>query len=259
MSRRGSGFNGMDTAENSIGADTAGADGIGADIAGADGIGADTAGADGSEVCLGSAAEDGRQTCQGNGAELSSLDDNFLVELSRGDDRVLGRQAVSELVSRYLGLVRKKACAFAHGYAEPEDLAQEGFLAFLNAINSFDTGRGTRFSSFAEVCVTNGVKNAARRLGAGNESFGNDPEESGSDGFTPESIWFEKESIKSIYSGISSVLSKKEWDIFRLYLGGLSYREIAERLDIPVKSVDNAVFRVRKKLKEFLSRDSGGV
>lgn len=240
MSRRGSGFNGMDTADDSKGAYIPGAYG---------GEGGAYGGKGGEDSACGSAAEDIR-----SGTELSSLDDNSLVKLSRGDDRVLGRQAVSELVSRYLGLVRKKACTFAQGYAEPEDLAQEGFLAFLKAVNSFDTGRGTKFSSFAEVCVTNGVKNAARRLGAGNESFGSDPEESGSDGFTPESIWFEKESIKSIYSGISSVLSKKEWDIFRLYLGGLSYREIAERLNIPVKSVDNAVFRVRKKLKEFLSK-----
>jgi len=223
MSRRGSGFNGIDAAE-----------------------------------VRGNAA-DGREAVCGNAAELASLDDNSLVELSRGNDRSLGRQAVSELISRYLGLVRKKACAFAHDYAEPEDLAQEGFLAFLNAVNSFDTGRGTKFSSFAEVCVTNGVKNAARRLGGGNENVSKDPEESGSDGFSPENIWFEKESIKNIYSGISSVLSKKEWDIFRLYLGGLSYREIADRLDISLKSVDNAVFRVRKKLKEFLSRDGSGV
>ncbi len=56
-----------------------------------------------------------------------------------------------------------------------------------------------------------------------------------------------------IYDEIKSLLSNLEWDIFRLYLSGLSYGEISERLDIPLKSVDNAVFRVRKKLRVLFS------
>lgn len=190
--------------------------------------------------------------------EFDSLDDNRLVEISRcRKDPALGKRAVSTLISRYLRLVRKRAYGYARDYAEPEDLAQEGFLSFLNAVNSFDPERGAKFSSFADVCVTNGIRSAAMKLkkDAG-ESLADDLEENAEDGSSPENIWFEKEKILGIYDEIESLLSKREWDIFRLYLGGLSYREIAVRLDIPLKSVDNAVFRVRKKLRILFSPDN---
>lgn len=187
--------------------------------------------------------------------ELGSLGDNELVELSqRRSDPVLGKRAVSTLISRYLRLVRKKAYRFARDYAEPEDLAQEGLLSFLNAVNAFDPGRGAKFSSFAEACVTNGIRSAATRLRKNAEqSMAGETDKNAEDGSSPENIWFEKEKMLDIYDGIKSVLSELEWNIFKLYLGGLSYGEISERLDIPVKSVDNAVFRVRKKLRVLFS------
>ncbi len=192
--------------------------------------------------------------------KLNSMTDADLVNASRGDDPMLSRHAVSVLISRYLRLVRKKAYGLAGDRAEPEDLAQEGLLAFLNAVNSFDPNRGAKFSSFAEVCITNGIRSAVLRLGKyGDESPVEDFPESGSEDESPENIWFEKEKMFALYDEIESLLSKKEWSIFRLYLGGLSYREIADILDIPLKSVDNAVFRVRKKLKALLSQENHGV
>lgn len=187
--------------------------------------------------------------------EFDSLEDNELVEISRCQaNSVIGKLAVSTLISRYMRLVRKKAYGFARDYAEPEDLAQEGFLSFLNAVNSFDLKRGSKFSSFADACVTNGIKSAAVRMrkNAGQGSAENF-EENAEDNSSPENIWFEKEKMLGIYDEIKSLLSNLEWDIFRLYLSGLSYGEISERLDIPLKSVDNAVFRVRKKLRVLFS------
>ncbi|MCM1023924.1 MAG: sigma-70 family RNA polymerase sigma factor [Prevotella sp.] len=191
-------------------------------------------------------------------SELGSLDDNKLVEISRsGIDPALGKRAVSTLISRYLLLVRKRAYGYARDYAEPEDLAQEGFLSFLNAVNSFDPSRGAKFSSFADACVTNGIKSAAVRLekNAG-ERLSEVRGENAEDSSSPENIWFEKEKMLDIYDEIEALLSKHEWSVFKLYLGGLSYREISERLDIPVKSVNNAVFRVRKKLRVLFSPDN---
>lgn len=193
--------------------------------------------------------------------ELCSLEDNELVEISRSrSNSALGKRAVSTLISRYMRLVRKRAYGFARDYAEPEDLAQEGFLSFLNAVNAFDPNRGAKFSAFADVCVTNGIRSAALKLkkNAG-ENFDEDPEEKAEDSSSPENIWFEKEKMLGIYDEIEALLSKREWDIFRLYLGGLSYGEISERLDIPLKSVDNAVFRVRKKLRVLFSPDNADI
>ena len=186
---------------------------------------------------------------------LDVLDDNEWVRISCDErETKRGRTAVSVLISRYLQLVRKRAYTFSSEYAEPEDLAQEGFLAFLNAVNSFDAERGAKFSSFADVCVTNGIKSAVMKLGRNaGAGFAENIEETAENGSTPENIWVEKEKVFGIYGEIESLLSKREWSIFRLYLGGLSYKEISEKLDIPLKSVDNAVFRVRKKLKMQLS------
>lgn len=189
--------------------------------------------------------------------ELDLLDDNGLVGISRSlTEPQRARRAVSMLIFRYLPLVKKKARAFSGDRAETEDLAQEGFLAFLNAVRSFDESRGAKFSSFAEVCVTNGIKNAVLKMGKNaEESLSDGFEEKIGDVSDPENICFEKEKTFAIYSEIASLLSKKEWSIFKLYLDGLSYKEISERLGIPPKAVDNAVFRVKKKLRALFSQD----
>ena len=186
--------------------------------------------------------------------ELNFLDDNELVSaFQSGRDTSRGRNAVTVLITRYLNLVRKKASLYSGG-AEFDDLAQEGFLAFMRAAEGFDPEKGTSFSAFAEVCVANGIRSAARRLSSSaDESLSEDINEQAEDVSTPENIWFEKEAEAGMYEKISELLSKKEWDIFKLYLGGASYEEIAESLDIPKKSVDNAVFRIRKKLKALFS------
>lgn len=186
--------------------------------------------------------------------ELNFLDDNELVSVfQNGRDTSQGRNALTVLISRYLNLVRKRANSYS-GDAEFDDLAQEGFLAFMRAADSFDTERGTSFSAFADVCVTNGIRSAVKRLSRGtDESLQDNFYEKAGDSSTPENIWFEKEAAAGMYEKISELLSKKEWNIFKLYLGGASYEEIAENLDIPKKSVDNAVFRIRKKLKALFS------
>ena len=190
--------------------------------------------------------------------ELGALDDNELVSIiqSGGQDTKLSRDAVTVLISRYLGLVRKKAGAFSCSGAESEDLAQEGLLAFMRAVSAFEPDRGAKFSTFAAVCVTNGIRSAVLRLSKGaEETLPENIDEKAEDSITPENIWFEKETISGLYKEMELLLSEKEWSIFRLYLGGASYGEIAVRLAISEKSVDNAVFRVRKKLKRLLSYD----
>lgn len=192
--------------------------------------------------------------------ELSSLDDNELISIIQGgQDSKSGRNAVTVLISRYLGLVWKKAGAFSCNGAESEDLAQEGLLAFMRAVSAFEPDRGAKFSSFAAVCVTNGIRSAVSRLSRGaEEAIPENIDETAEDSITPENIWFEKETISGLYEEMKNLLSEKEWSIFRLYLGGASYGEIAGRLAISEKSVDNAVFRVRKKLKKLLSHDRIG-
>lgn len=185
---------------------------------------------------------------------LDALGDSELVALYRsGRDTRRGRDAVTVLISRYLKLVSKRARTYSGGTAEFDDLAQEGLLAFLRAADTFEADRGADFSAFADVCVTNGIRSAVKRLNRGAEGIAEEPVENAEDPFTPEDIWFEKEAEAGLYEKISELLSKKEWDIFKLYIDGASCGEIAGKLEIPKKSVENAVFRIRKKLKALFS------
>ena len=188
--------------------------------------------------------------------ELNGLSDNGLIEIvrrNRNDKQ--GKEAVSELISRYFRLILKRANAYSDNYSDVEDLTQDGMLAFYEAVDSFDLSRGTKFSSYADVCVSNRIRTAAAKLAVINSRFSDidSEEEDISVTESPESICLEKENFRSINREITAILAPLEVKVFRLYLDGAPYREIAEKLDITEKSVDNAVFRIRKKLKKFLS------
>lgn len=190
------------------------------------------------------------------GNELEKLSDNELLSVVHAErNGRSGRDAVSVLILRYLKLVLKRAHALSGDYSDVEDLTQEGLLALYKAIESYDPSRGASFSAFANTCVSNRIKTVAAGFAKINDSRVTSDDDSGdiavSDA-SPENICLEKESSRSLNSEISSVLSPREIRVFGLYLDGLSYREIADKLDVTEKSVDNAMFRIRKKLRELV-------
>lgn len=166
--------------------------------------------------------------------------------------------AVSELVSRYAKLIWIKANIMANSASDAEDLAQEGLLGLLNAISKFDSERRVKFSTFAEVCISNRMRTILDKnrnvpvVETDGSDISNDeavlPD-------TPESIFIEKEHLSQLYNEIISLLSNREWKIFTLFLQGLSYKNIAEKLNISEKSVDNAIQRIRRKLKSRWNND----
>ncbi len=188
--------------------------------------------------------------------ELNNMSDNELISVvRRGKNGKDGRDAVSVLISRYMKLVLKRAHALSDAYSDVEDLTQEGLLAFYKAVDSFDPDNGAKFSSYADVCVSNRQKTVAAGIAKIN-GVRCDADE-GNIALTdvsPENIWLESESAESISREIRSVLAPMEIKVFGLYLDGVPYKEIALKLGISEKSVDNAVFRIRKKLKDFLLR-----
>lgn len=189
--------------------------------------------------------------------ELNSMSDNELLSVVRQNKNGKnGRDAVSVLISRYLKLVLKRAHAFSDDYSDVEDLTQEGMLALYKAIDSFDPLNGAKFSSFADSCVSNRIKTVAAGFAKHKESRCVSPDEGEDDiaasDASPENICLERENSRSIKKEIASLLAPQEIKVFELYLDGLSYKEISSKLDISEKSVDNAVFRIRKKLKTLL-------
>lgn len=185
---------------------------------------------------------------------LNDMSDEELVKISPSD-----KQAVSVLVSRYSRKIWAKAGAMAkNSPADADDLAQEGLLGFLNAVSKFNPERNARFSTFSEICVVNKMKTILNKnssnAAASIDEFNIDEDTVVSD--TPETIFMQKEHLNELYDEIDAILSKREREIFSLFLKGSSYKQTAEKLGISVKSVDNAMQRIRRKLKSAWSDDS---
>lgn len=208
-------------------------------------------------------------------ADLSALSDEMLVRLIRqpsaqpsGEEYSINAQFYNayfeELVGRFQKTVAGAASAYAGNPADAEDFAQEGLLGLLAAVSSYDERREAGFRTYAAVCIRNRIRSAARSLAAGKDPSRevtlteqldiSDMADSLADcADTPEQVFFEKERVSELYAQISAVLSKQELEIFCLSASGFSYGEIAQRLQISAKSVDNAIQRARRKLRAVRS------
>ena len=191
--------------------------------------------------------------------DYATLEDNKLLELAQNGDR----EAEEALAERYLRLVRVCARPLFLAGGDSEDLIQEGTFGLLSAIKNYDPEDGTSFRTFAEHCIRmrllSAIKSASRNKhfplndGISLEQLS---EESSADlsalsenfRCNPEELVLARESKEELYAAFSRCLSRFEIKVLDLYLEGLSYREIAERLCKSAKSVDNAVQRIRHKL-----------
>lgn len=187
-----------------------------------------------------------------NSPELISLSDEDLIKYHKDD-----KSSMAVIFSRYYKTVLMKALARNLPSYETDDLVQEGILGLLGAFETFNDDYGNRFSTYANVCITNKISSAYSKLAEGNlpqyskvEDIQQDINE-----ITPEDIFLEKEKMRGIYYGIIRLLSDKEWKVFSLFLTGCSYEDISFKLNLPLKVVDNAMQRVRRKLKEVCSTD----
>lgn len=191
--------------------------------------------------------------------DYTALDDKRLQKLAVEGDR----DAEEVLAERYLRLVRICARPLFLAGGDSEDLIQEGTFGLLSAIKNFDPEDGSSFRTFAEHCIRmrllSAIKSASRNKhfplndGISLEQLS---EESSADlsalsedfRCNPEELVLARESKEELYAAFSRCLSRFEIKVLDLYLEGLSYREIAERLCKSAKSVDNAVQRIRQKL-----------
>ena len=200
-------------------------------------------------------------------------DDNF----AGSDDQALIRayqdgdsSAVDYLLEKYKYLVRKKARTLYLIGGENDDLIQEGMIALYKAIRDFDPAKDSSFIQFAEVCIEhqlyNAIKGANRMkntplntyislyspLGTSDDSTSREtladtllPNEF----INPEDILIDQENVTDIQSAIEKKLSPFERHVVELYIDGCSYQQIAEKLGKTSKSIDNALQRIKKKIK----------
>ncbi len=179
---------------------------------------------------------------------LEKLSDNELIKIIH-DDKSKQIKAFSEIISRYLGLIIKRAKFFSDDNCDVEDLTQEGLFAFYKAVDRFDLDNGAKFSSFAEVCVTNAVKSALMKYKKNSYIL---PEDETYSVSSPEIICLDKEYLSSMKNEAKSILGELEFSVFKLYIEGYTYSQIAKTLKISEKSVDNAAYRLKKKLRKHL-------
>lgn len=155
------------------------------------------------------------------------------------------------LISKYIPLIKARAHCFQNRCLEAEDLISEGFLGLLNAIRSYNPEKGS-FSAFASVCISNKMKSAVAKSSDGLVMMSAEElsvEEISDGNPNTEDLIILKEQNNEMLKQVETLLSEREREVFYLYLSAYSYSQIAERLNISVKSVDNAITRAKSKLR----------
>ena len=169
--------------------------------------------------------------------------------------------AGNELVLRYRRLVKICIRPYFLAGGDSEDLLQEGMLGLFKAVREYDPERAASFFTFAELCITrqmlSAIEAASRKKHMPlNESVSieamDETQASGAFGIAdgPETIFVEKEAAEQLLSDINEKLSPMERRVLELYLSGLDYLQIAKVMEKPGKSIDNALQRVRGKIRK---------
>lgn len=195
--------------------------------------------------------------------DYRELKDEELIELCNKNNDF----ALDYLINKYKELVQMKVSKYFIIGAEKEDIIQEGLIGLFKAIKSYKSDRQNSFKTFANMCIERqlitAIKSSNRQkhiplnsyLSLNAAAYNNEEEEDNSLIETFDSHQVEdpletitkKEYYESVESAIDKSLSGFEKQVLDRYMKGESYTQIAERLDAPVKSIDNAIQRIRKK------------
>lgn len=182
-----------------------------------------------------------------------ALTDEELVSVLQTHTAPMESTEISLLIYRYSRIIRIKASKLRKNVnIDADDLYQEGFLGLLDAVRAYRSDRG-KFQSFAEVCIVNRMKNALNKYTDGYVVADDyDFEQLTDDAALTEDYVILKEQSSELYKKLAELLSKKELSVLSLYLEGFTYKQIASRLSMPLKSVDNSLARSKQKLKKWL-------
>lgn len=177
--------------------------------------------------------------------------DEELVEVLQNHAAPMETTEISQLIYRYSRIIRLKAAKLSKSASiDCDDLFQEGFLGLLDAVRAYKKERG-RFQAFAETCIVNRMKNALIKSGDGYRVADDyDLEQLTDESALTEDYVILKERNSELYKKLEKLLSGKELSVLSLYLEGYTYKQIAARLSIPLKSVDNSLSRSKQKLKK---------
>ena len=206
------------------------------------------------------------QSAAGNKAPAA---DDFSQILDRA--RLGDNWAVEAVFEQYKNLVRAKSRSYFLIGADSEDLIQEGMIGLYKAIRDYRPEKHASFAAFADMCVTRqiitAIKTATRLkhlplntyISLSRPSTGDEPdavldnllvETSASD---PETMLIDRETTRMFRDNLKKLLSDLETAVLSLYLAGEPYSKMSAMLGKPVKSIDNALQRVKRKLEKYLA------
>ena len=200
--------------------------------------------------------------------ELDRLEDTELVEQARyGEER-----AIEVLLARYRNFARSKARSYFLAGSEREDVVQEGMIGLFKAIRDFDLQQKTPFRAFAELCISRQILTAIKTANRHkhhplNTSVSLDaPAYEDNDASSiadhlmsprrtsdPAELVISAEEIEALRTSMNRNLTELEGEVLTLYMDGKSYEEIAGTLGNHVKSIDNALQRIKRKLQRHLA------
>lgn len=199
--------------------------------------------------------------------DYEAMTDEQIVEIARDGDI----DAQEYLINKYKNYVRAKARTYFLLGGDKEDLTQEGMIGMYKAIRDFRSDKLSSFRAFAELCITRqiitAIKTATRQkhiplnsyVSLNKPIYDEDSDRTLLDIITgnkvtdPEELIISREEFSEIEEKMGELLSPLEWQVLMYYLEGKSYQEIAEDLGRHVKSIDNALQRVKRKLEKYLT------
>ncbi|KAA8995978.1 RNA polymerase sporulation sigma factor SigH [Paenibacillus spiritus] len=199
-------------------------------------------------------------------SEYDFISDEDLVDAVRDGDG----GALEHLINKYRNFVRAKARSYFLIGADREDIVQEGMIGLYKAIRDFKGDKLSSFKAFAELCITRqiitAIKTATRQkhiplnsyVSLDKPIYDEDSDRTlmdvicGSQVLDPEELIINQEEFIGLEDKMAEILSDLERKVLMLYLDGRSYQEIAEDLKRHVKSIDNALQRVKRKLERYL-------
>lgn len=194
-------------------------------------------------------------------------DEELLIRLRDGEQGI-----TDHIMNKYKNLVRSKAKSMYILGADSEDLIQEGMIGLFKAIRDYDIGRDASFFTFADLCVSRQMYTAVQASRRqkhiplnnyislyGNVSTNRDGEEEpllnilrADAGLNPEDLVIDKENVDRLEMLIDKELSSFEKQVLDLYLTGMGYQQIAKVLGRDEKSTDNALQRIKTKLRRAI-------
>lgn len=200
---------------------------------------------------------------------FSSLSDEEIVDIYQRENNHF---ATDYIVQRYKNFVRSKARSYFLMGADKEDIIQEGMIGLYKATRDYNRDREVSFKSFAELCITrqiiSAIKGASRQKHIPLNSYIslNKPAYDDSErtlievletekNLDPEEVVINREQYALIKKVMEAVLSPLEWDVLRGYMDAKSYQEMAEEHHRSIKSIDNALQRVKKKMEVYFGHN----